>query len=217
MELINSILTIPDPNIPLKLTTDASGTAIGAILSQNNQPIAFMSKRLSEIQKRWSPAELERFAVVSACQKFRHYLTNRPFTIYCDQHGFVQALNSSNKRGVKNAKFARWKIELAEFEFNIEHLPGKFNTAADALSRVSSIQQDHIWNLIKARHEQYGHPGSFRLSQLLKLTDDFSNTSNLQHKCQEIIKDCKICAEIKPKWQKPFHLRFLGKDYLLTL
>ena len=65
-----AILHVVNPHKQLVLTTDASGTAIGGILSQDGQPIAFMSKRLSTAQKRWSAAELEGYAVVEACQQF---------------------------------------------------------------------------------------------------------------------------------------------------
>ena len=179
-------------------------SAIGAILSQEGRPVAFMSKRLSPAQKRWSPAELEGFAVVQACQQFRQYLANRPFTIYCDQHGFVQALNSSSTRGVKNAKFARWRLELAEFDCSIQHVPGILYTAADALSRgVSSIVQDSTFQLVQFRHEQYGHPGIHRLVQLLHSTNEASTMQNVQEVCHRIVSNCRICAEIKPCWIKP--------------
>ena len=99
----DAILHIIDPNKPLCLSTNASGTAI---LSRHRsrlegQPVAFMSRRFTWVQQRWSPAEVEGFAVVSACQQFRHYLIGKPFTIYCDQHGFVQALNSSSTKRIK--------------------------------------------------------------------------------------------------------------------
>ena len=95
-----AILHVVDPNRPLTLVTDASKCAIGAILSQDSQPVAFMSKRLSNSQKLWSPAELEGLAVVEACNQFHHYLSGRHFTILCDQCGFVQVFEFClHKRG----------------------------------------------------------------------------------------------------------------------
>ncbi len=51
------------------LTTDDSLTAVGANLSPEGRPVAFMSKRLSRAQKRWSVAKLDGFAVFIACQQ----------------------------------------------------------------------------------------------------------------------------------------------------
>ena len=81
----DAVLWVVDPSKELVLTTDASGTAIGGILSQNDQPVAFMSTRLNKAQQHWSAAELEGYVVVEACKQFRHYLGNRPFKIFCDQ------------------------------------------------------------------------------------------------------------------------------------
>ncbi len=199
-----AILHIADPSKELVLTTDASSTAIGAILSQENRPIAFMSKRLSKAQKIWSAAELEGFAVVEACQQFRHFLRNRTFKIRCDQNGFVQALNpKKNPRSIKNRKFARWRVELSEFDFTIQHLPGRLNTAADALSRVASISVRDNVGMVRRRHEQFGHPGVARLIKLVQESEDEESIKNLSETCSTVVKQCRICAEVKPRWTKP--------------
>ena len=83
----HAILYIVDPNKPLTLSTDASANAIGATLSQEGRPVAYMSQRLPPTQRHWFPAELEGYAAVRACQQFRHYLANRLFTILRDRNG----------------------------------------------------------------------------------------------------------------------------------
>ena len=110
-----AILYIVDPDEPLTLSTDASANAIGAILSQEGRPVAYMSQRLSPTRRHWPPAELEGY-VVRACQQFRHYLANQPFTILCDQNEFVQALSCTSMKGVKNAKFA---VGILNFQSSI--------------------------------------------------------------------------------------------------
>lgn len=40
------VLTLPDFARPFELTTDASGVAIGAVLSLGNHPIAFFSRKM---------------------------------------------------------------------------------------------------------------------------------------------------------------------------
>lgn len=201
-EIKKAILHVVDPDKELSLTTDASGVAIGAILSQEGRPVAFMSKRLSKAQRIWSAAELEGYAVVEACQQFRHYLGNRPFNIFCDQNGFVQALNpkKGSMKGIKNKKFARWRVELSEFDFTLQHLPGRLNVAADALSRISTISAKNNFELVQMRHEQFGHPGSGRLMKLLQESGESESIANLTATCSDVIKQCRICAEVKPRW-----------------
>jgi len=205
-QIKKAILHVVDQNKELTITTDASAVAIGAILSQEGRPVAFMSKKLSKAQQNWSAAELEGFAVVEACGQFRHYLGNRPFHIYCDQNGFVQALSQSKgPKGVKNRKFARWRIELSEYNFTIHHLPGKLNAAADALSRIESISTSASHDLVRLRHEQFGHPGIKRLMKLCQESQDCNSVLNLSETCSQVVKNCRICAEIKPRWAKPMH------------
>ena len=96
-----AVLHMVDLNKLLSLSTDASKSAIRAVLSQEGQPVAFIFKSLSAAQQQWSPAELEGFAVVMACQEFCHYIANRLFNIFCDQHGFVQVLNLLSNKGIK--------------------------------------------------------------------------------------------------------------------
>ncbi|GFX52869.1 retrovirus-related Pol polyprotein from transposon 17.6 [Trichonephila clavipes] len=68
-------LYTPDLSKPYQLYTDASATAIGACLSQNDEkgkenPIAFFSKKLTETQTRWATIEREAYAVIEALKRF---------------------------------------------------------------------------------------------------------------------------------------------------
>ena len=97
------------------------------------------------------------------------FLANKSFCILCDQHGFVQALHpKKGPKGIKNRKFARWRLELSGFNFTI-HLPGILNTAADAFSRIASISINAQVELVRLRHEQFGHPGTNRLRELVQI------------------------------------------------
>lgn len=42
------VLTLPDFTLPFTIETDASGVGMGAVLSQNNHPIAYFSKPFSK-------------------------------------------------------------------------------------------------------------------------------------------------------------------------
>jgi len=70
-----TLLAHPDPAAKLAVTTDASSTAIGAVIQQYTeegwQPLAFLSKKLSNAQTKYSPYDQELLAVYSVV--IRHY------------------------------------------------------------------------------------------------------------------------------------------------
>lgn len=53
------VLAIPDFSLAFDVTTDASGTAVGAVLSQNSCPLASYSKKLCPIMQSASAYERE--------------------------------------------------------------------------------------------------------------------------------------------------------------
>ena len=61
------------------LQTDASCKGLGACLLQNQKPVYFASKALSETQKGYVAIELESLAVTWAMEKFHHFLYGNEF------------------------------------------------------------------------------------------------------------------------------------------
>lgn len=57
------ILQYPDFNKEFTLTTDASDYAIGAVLSQSDRPIAFISRTLSKTEEEYETAKKEMLAI----------------------------------------------------------------------------------------------------------------------------------------------------------
>ena len=78
-----SILQRPDFDKPFILTTDASGFAIGAILSQGeigkDKPIAYASRSLNTHEVKYDTYNKEALAIVYFVTYFRHYLYGRKF------------------------------------------------------------------------------------------------------------------------------------------
>ena len=132
------VLAHPDLSQPYKLSTDASLHAVGAVLTQDTpdgeRVIQYLSKKLSEGQKKWSTIEREAYAIVFAINKLRHYLLGSKFTVFTD-HKPLRSLFTSE---MKNARIQRWAIMLEEYGCQIEYRQGKNNVPADMLSRVVS-------------------------------------------------------------------------------
>ncbi|XP_054820707.1 uncharacterized protein LOC129319639 [Prosopis cineraria] len=60
------VLALPDFSLPFVVETDASGCAIGAVLSQNGHPIVYFSKQLSSQMQAQSAYVRELFAITQA-------------------------------------------------------------------------------------------------------------------------------------------------------
>lgn len=126
-------LTQPDYSKKFVLTTDASDVAIGAVLSQDNKPITFVSKTLNKTERNYATNERELYAIVWALKNLRNYLygvTN--LEIHTDHQPLSFAVSARNP----NSKMKRWHAFIEEFSPKIFYKPGSTNVVADALSRV---------------------------------------------------------------------------------
>nr|XP_033811906.1 uncharacterized protein LOC117365533 [Geotrypetes seraphini] len=130
------VLKAIDFDQPLILQTDASGTGLGAVLSQESQglehPIMYLSRKLHPNEQNYATVEQECLAVKWAVQTLEHYLQDREFTLVTD-HAALKWLNTMRNN---NARLTRWYLALQVFKFKVVHRPGKLNTNVDILSRI---------------------------------------------------------------------------------
>ncbi|QRV81773.1 Retrotransposable element Tf2 protein [Ceratobasidium sp. AG-Ba] len=127
-----------DPDKPFILETDASGIAIGAILSQRGEdgylhPVAYLSKSYNDAQRNYDTANKELLAIVESLKHWRIYLegTILPVTVFTNHRNLERWKNAETF----NRRHARWHMELASFNFEIHYRPGKMSNKPDALSR----------------------------------------------------------------------------------
>ena len=129
------VLAHPDFKVPFQLTTDASATGLGAVLSQirdgKERPIAYASRTLTNAERNYSTTERECLAVVWATEHFDYFLSGAAFTVVTD-HDPLTYLRSIDQ---PHGRLARWILRLEQYNFKIRHLPGTAIPHADALSR----------------------------------------------------------------------------------
>ena len=133
------VLIIPDESRQYVVTTDASGFAVGATLSQDQgkglQPIAFLSHKMNQHERNYPVHEQELLAVVVALKEWRHYLHGKKFHVITDH----QSLRYLSTQPHLSPRQIRWSEFLQQFDMQTDYRPGKLNAAADALSR----REDH--------------------------------------------------------------------------
>ena len=75
----------------------------------------------------------ELLAIIRALKEWCHYVqgTSEPVEIWTD-HKNLEYFMTSQKL---TRRQARWSLFLAEYEFTLQHKPGRVNDKADSLSR----------------------------------------------------------------------------------
>ncbi|KAL5457688.1 hypothetical protein EMCRGX_G034974 [Ephydatia muelleri] len=110
------ILAYPDFEIEFTVDCDASGDGLGAVLSQciggGENVISYASRSLTKPEKKYCATRKEMLALMWRALQWL-YSFKEP-----------------------EGQVARWLESLAEYEFTVQHRPGKKHTNADALSRV---------------------------------------------------------------------------------
>ena len=131
------ILAYYNPNKPTILQTDTSCKGLGACLLQNEKPVYFASKALTETQKGYVAIKLESLAVAWAMEKFHHFLYGNEFTLETDQKPLEAILSKSLNQATPRLQ----RILIRTFK--LWYIPGATNHVADCLSRLG-FQKDSI-------------------------------------------------------------------------
>jgi len=127
-----------DNNI-FNLKTDASGVAIGCVLSNGNgKPVAYASRTLNKAERNYCTIEKELLGIVWAVKHFRPYIYGRKFEIETDHQPLVYLFGITNP----SSRLTKFRLILEEYDFTIKYITGKSNVIADALSRVDISVND---------------------------------------------------------------------------
>ena len=180
-------LNLPDFSRTFRLACDASGIAVGAVLSQINEdgkesPISFASKVLSKTERKWTVTERECYALYWGVTYYRSILYGKPFELISDHRPLLWLQNLKNP----SPKLARWLIALEEFEFTITYREGKRNGNADAMTRIPGVDAIEVvefeGSVTKESIKQYQNKNELikEIKMYLDRKEEWPNTATMR-------------------------------------
>jgi len=136
------VLRLPHPEKPYVLDVDASAGQLGCTLLQEHEkvlhPVGYWSKTLTPAQRNYSTTEKECLSVFWAISLLRPYLEGKHFIVRTDHDSLTWILSITPSEG----RLARWRLRLAEFDFEVKYRPGIKNVVPDSLSRLTTTGDD---------------------------------------------------------------------------
>lgn len=133
---------------PVCLSVHASSKGMGAVILQNDRPVAYASKSLTKCQQNYSQIEKEMLAIVFGCEHFHQYLYGQREVIVESDHKPLEAIL---KKSIHQAplRLQKMTLRIKPYAVKVKYTPGSYLFIADALSRAAlpvqtSEQQDEF-------------------------------------------------------------------------
>lgn len=152
-------LLLADPTKPYEVVCDASGFALGAVLFQDGQPLAYESRKMNPAERNYSATEQELLAVVHALRTWRCYLEGAKAVTLVTDHRPLTFLSSQQ---TLSRRQARWSEFLQRFDCQWVYRPGRLNVA-DPLSRQPRHLAWMVRSSTRVLEERSGREGGLAI------------------------------------------------------
>ncbi len=124
------------------LTCDASKYGLGAACLQENGPIAYASRTMTETEQRYSQIEKELLAVLFACKKFYHYIYGRQVVVETDHKPLITIMQKPMH--AIPARLQNMRLQLQKYDISLVYKKGAELYLADTLSRAPLSETTQI-------------------------------------------------------------------------
>ncbi|GFX89398.1 retrovirus-related Pol polyprotein from transposon 297 [Trichonephila clavipes] len=160
----------PKNNREFNLFTDASGVGIGAVLQQNQKPIAFASRTLNKAERNYTVTERECLAVIWALNKFKTYFG--PVKVITDHAALTKLTNARYGAPISlisdnGPQFISDVFEHLSHRLDIKHMKTvTYRPQSNLTERVNRNLVQMIASFVEENHEnwdQFLHEFAFAL------------------------------------------------------
>lgn len=134
----DTMLIHPDFAKDFIVNTDASNFQIAGVVSQEEKPIAYFSRKFNTAQRKYTVTEKELLAIVETLKHFRNILLGHKIIVYTD-HKNLTYPNSN----YSSDRVLRQRLLVEEYGAELVYVKGAANVVADALSRLPIQENSH--------------------------------------------------------------------------
>ena len=151
------LLVYPNFSKPFIIShADASKAQLGAVISRNNKPMAFYSRKLNPAQVNYTTTERELLSIVENLKDFRNILFSQQIKVYTDHK------NLSHK-SFNTERVMRWRLALEEFSPELIYIKGY---ALSHLDKIDNINPNSNSNKVEPTLESLSKNFAFNKEQL---------------------------------------------------
>ncbi|UYV84158.1 K02A2.6-like [Cordylochernes scorpioides] len=186
---------------------------LGVILSHRNDrkeefPIAFVSRTLTEAEKRFSQLEKKALSITFGVEKFRQYLLGRKFVLVTDNRPLIHIFSPHKPIPIcASSRIKIWSLKLAAFNYTVEFRKTSDNSNVDALSRLESsvresLDEDQVLLLRKLNEIPFSFmevanetPQDKILCIVLRNVREGNCWPGIDSNIEELTRECRVCQE----------------------
>lgn len=130
----NPVLSFYDVSKPVTVSCDASQCGLWAMLIQNNKPVAYASRSLTDAESRYANIERELLGVLFRLERFDDYTYGKHINVESDHKPLEMIVRKS--LGCAPPRLQRMLLRLQKYDFSLKYIPGKDLIVPDMLSRA---------------------------------------------------------------------------------
>ncbi|CAC5383949.1 unnamed protein product [Mytilus coruscus] len=185
----NPVLSFYDVSKPVTVSCDASQCGLGAMLIQDNKPVAYASRSLTDAESRYANIERELLGVLFGLERFNDYTYGKHINVESDHKPLEMIVRKS--LGCAPPRLQRMLLRLQKYDFSLKYIPGKDLVVPDMLSRapIKINTNNEVENDIECFVNMVIRNTSMSDRNLEQITEETSKDDTLQTLTRLII-DC---------------------------